>query len=242
MATHKNDDFPRFSKSCKQFHKKNAIAFYILILDPDSKDLKHREMLRIVNQQNGEYYIIPRPLDKNDFHISYHKSGQFHWFLDQKYHFPLQQEHDFRIAFRDYLRIQAKFGWIIGYCVACGPKVEKDSLRKMLDLLSRYITVDFRSDGALNDVFEGKHVTQWNYVADHPEHIRKSPLGTGIMLAELKQSSGTLHTLNCTLTLEETLLLHRTETRRLLGFLPFKKKRIVYLSWEDIETTHVVLM
>lgn len=240
MATQNNK--PRFSKTCKQFRKKNAIAFYILILDRDSMDLKHREMLRIISQQNDEYYIIPRPLDKNNFHISYHKSGQFHWTLDQKYHFPLQQEHDFRIAFRDYLRIQARFGWIIGYCIACGPKVDKDTLRKMLDLLSRYITIDCRSDEALNDIYKRKHVTQWNYVADHPERIQKSPLGTGIMLVELKQSPGTLHTLNCTLTQEEIIVLHRTETKRLLGFLPFKKKKIVYISCDDIYTAHVVLM
>ena len=196
----KNHNLTLFSKSCKQFRKKNALAFYILIFDPKSKELRHREMLRIVNPHEDEYYIIPVPLHKTDFHISYHKSGQFHWVHDRKHHFPLKQEHDFRVAFRDYLGIQAMFGWIIGYCVACGPKVEKDSLKELLNLLSRYTIIDFRSKEALDDIFQRRHVTQWNWVAFHPERIRQLPLATGIMLAELKQSPGTLHTLNCTIT------------------------------------------
>ncbi len=62
---------PRYSEKCKHFEKKNCLAFYILVLDPETKELKHREMLRIFNHRGGEFYLFPRPLDKSNFHISH---------------------------------------------------------------------------------------------------------------------------------------------------------------------------
>ena len=104
------DILPKFSESCKKFNKKKSLGFFILILDPETKERKHRELLRVVNKKEGEYYIIPRPMDQSGFHISYHKSGQFHWKIDKKHQLPKERERDFREAFLGYLRMQANFG------------------------------------------------------------------------------------------------------------------------------------
>ena len=241
MSFETDTNLPRFSKSCKQFRKKNALAFYILIMDKDSMELKHREMLRIVN--NGEdYYIFPYPLNKMTFHLSYHKSGEFHWVYKDKHHFPTEQERDFRAAFRDYLSIQAKFGWIVGYCVSYGPQVNKATLRKMLDLLSRYVVIDFRTEEALNDIFKRKHVTQWNprIVSNNTIHwgnISMAPFATGIMIAELIDNPGVLHTLNLAIAYDE-----KTSKNTLLFRRFTKEKKAFFISSEDIKKVYVAIM
>jgi len=238
MVTHTNNKSSSiFSKSCKKFQKPKALAFYILIPDPDSIELRHREMLRIVNPKVDEFYVIPRPLDKSDFHISYHRSGRFHWNLNKKYHFPKERKEDFCVAFSDYLRLQASFGWIVGFCFACGPKVSKGTLGKMLQILAEYIPVDVSLKLALDDIYQRKHVTQWNPHIKAIANIKRIPMSAGIMLAELKDAPGTLHTINCILTSDRGLYYYR----RVLNSQKnaFEIKEIVQ---EDIERTHFVLM
>lgn len=241
MTSKIDTNLPRFSKPCKQFRKKNALAFYILIMDTDSMELKHREMLRIVN--NGkDFYMIPHPLRKIAFHLSYHKSGQFHWVYEDKHHFPMEQERDFRSAFSNYLRIQTYFGWIVGYCVSYGPQVDKATLRTMLDLLSRYTAIDFRSEEALNDIFKRKHVTQWNsrIISNNVvywENISTAPFATGIMIAELKHSPGVLHTLNLTLVYDQ-----KASKNTFLYQRVTKEKESVYISSEDIKKVYLAIM
>jgi hypothetical protein len=239
-------NFPRFSKSCKQFNKKNALAFYILIVDRDSMELKHREMLRIVN--NGEdYYIFPYPLKKISFHLSYHKSGEFHWVyedlvLRNKYHFPKEQERDFRTAFRDYLSIQSKFGWIVGYCVSYGPQVNKATLGKMLDLLTRYVVIDFSTEEALNDIFNRKHITQWNprIVSNNTilvENISFAPFAIGIAIAELIDNPGVLHTLNLAISYDKKI-----SKKTLLFRHITKEKGVVVISSEKIKNVYIAII
>jgi len=206
------DRYPRFSKSCKEFTKKESIALFIKIPDPDEGVVKHREMIRIVNKKEGEFYLFPRPTDRADFHISYHRSGQFHWVLDNEHYFPAKSEEDFREAFRDYLTLQAAHGWIVAFCIASGPGVSRDSLRRMLQILSGYAPVPgLDSPEALDDIFERKRVTQPNPFKRMPDGMEPYPMASGVMLAELLRMPGQLHTVNCTITDEEEFVIHRRE-------------------------------
>jgi hypothetical protein len=234
-------EYPRFSKSCKQFNKKKSIGFFIHIYDPDEDTVKPREMIRIQNRKEGEFYLFPRPLDHADFHISYHKTGEFHWKLDKEYHFPKEDERDFRVAFRDYLSIQAHTGWIFGYCIAVDRRVERRSLARMLQILSGYVPWGgLDSPEALDDIANRRHVTQPNPFVKVPEEVFSPvPAASGVLLAELKAEPGKLHTLNLTLTEEGVLLVHRRVNPKDAGEEP---SGAGFLDKEDIEVAHVVLM
>ena len=227
-----------FSQSCKAFKKKKALAFFILILDRKTKELKHREMLRIVNPKGEEYYLIPRPLDKSDFHISYHESGAFHWKINKELHFPKEQEKDFGDAFHDYLGFQSVHGWIVGYCIAHGPGVDRASLEKMLKILAPYVPVPgLGSKEAIDDIFKRKHVTQWNRFIKVPNDIKDTPLALGVMLVELNDSIGILQTINCVITDQKNIMLLRRSPNPKNSTFELK-----HLSQEDIHKTHFVLM
>ena len=146
-----------------------------------------------------------------------------------------ESEKDFREAFRNYLSIQISHGWIVGCCVACGPKTDKTSLKKMLELLSRYVPIDFRSKKALNHIFHNKHSTQWNTIADYSKGIPSIPLATGLMLAELKEAPGILHTLNLIFLESGSLKLFRIVEKNRLN-------EMVEVATDDIKEPHLVIM
>ena len=173
-------------------------------------ELKHREMLRLVNPKPDEYYLIPRPLDKSDFHISYHRSGAFHWKLNRKLCFPKENRDDFSSAFFDYISMQSYFGWIVAHCLACDPKLERAVLREMLRIITPYVPIPgLDTDEACDDLFNRKRTTQKNRIVRPGTIIQRHPLASGLMLAEMKASRGTLHTLNITLTDDRVLRVHR---------------------------------
>lgn len=227
----------RYSKSCKKFNKKKSLGFFILILEPDTIELKHREMLRIVNPKDGEYYIIPRPLAKFDFHISYHKSGTFHWAVQTKHELPKEREEDFRTAFLSYMAMQATYGWIIGYCIAVGPKVKINVLRKMLQLLSGYVPIrGLDTHNACEDIYSRKHVSFRNEKINSHDDIKKIPMASGLMLVELKKSIGSLHTINVTRA-EERFVYHRMNWNSETKTMNFKE-----ILYDDIAVAHCLLM
>jgi len=230
--------YPRFTGSCKEFKKKKSLAFFIKIPDPDEGVVKHREMIRIVNKKEGEFYLFPRPTDRANFHISYHRSGQFHWVLDNEHHFPAKSEQDFREAFRDYLTLQAAHGWIVAFCIAGGPGVSRDSLRRMLQILSGYVPVPgLDSMEALNDVFERKRVTQPNPFKRMPDGMEPYPMASGVMLAELSGMPGQLHTVICTITAEEEFVIHRRENAGASSDGVLNR-----ISVDEIDHVYVILM
>ena len=228
----------KFSKSCKEFKKKKSLGFFILTLDPETKELKHREIIRVVNPKEGEHYIIPRPLDKLDFHISYHKTGQFHWWINEKHQFPKERKEDFCAAFLQHLKLQSLFGWIIGYCIAYGPKVKKKSLKRMLEILAQYVPISgLGSQETCDYIYKRKHVTQWNHYIKSQKDIKEIPLASGLMLVELKESLGILHTINFTFTSDNKILYHRMNWNPKTS--EFEKKEI---SFGEIADSHFVLM
>ncbi len=67
---------------CERFNKKKAITCYLLNRSSlDLGILEHYEYCRVTNPTPGEYYVIPiATLQKKvTSHLSYHKSGVFHW-------------------------------------------------------------------------------------------------------------------------------------------------------------------
>lgn len=232
------DKYPRFSRSCKEFKKKKSLAFFIKIPDPDEGVVKHREMIRIVNTKEGEFYLFPRPADHVDFHISYHRSGQFHWVLDIEHYLPAKSEQDFREAFCDYLTLQASHGWIVAFCISCGPGVSRDSLGRMLEILSGYVPVPgLDSVEALNDIFERKRVTQPNPFKRMPDGMESYPMASGIMLAEFRKMPGQLHTVSCTITAEEEFVIHRREDTGSSSDDIFNR-----ISPDDVDRVYAILM
>ena len=233
--------YPRFSKSCKKFNKKKSVGFFIHVYDPDEDTVKPREMLRIQNRKEGEFYLFPRPLDHADFHISYHRSGEFHWKMEQEHHFPEEDERDFRIAFRDYLAIQAQIGWIFGYCIAVDRRVERPTLARMLQIMSGYVPWGgLDSPEALDDIDRRRHVTKPNpFVKVPDEKFSPVPAASGVFLAEMKNSPGKLHTLNLTLVKEGEILVHRRVESSEDGG---EQTDAGFIDKGDIEAAHVVLM
>lgn len=240
----KTTKIPYYSEPCKKFRKKKSLAFYILIIDPDSQELKHREMLRIVNKSENEFYVFPVNAlsSKQDLHFSYHKSGRFHWTYNRQHYPLLYDERDFREAFQNYIKIQSMTGWIKGYCVACGPETSKESLRQMLELLSRYGPIDFRSEEAVNDILSKGRTTQWNPYPLLFKHSLPGPLAFGFMLAELKNAPGKIHTLNFFVVEDEQIKLVRIEEKKWARFAPFKRMKINIKEFDSdsILTAHVV--
>lgn len=228
----------KFSGSCKVFRKKNALAFFILIIDPDSGQLKHREMIRLVNPKADEYYLIPRPLDKSDFHISYHKSGAFHWKLNRILQLPKEREKDFRDAFCDYILMQSFFGWIVGYCIACDARLSKTALRSMLKILAPYIPIPgVDSEAACDDIYERKHVTKQNNAKSKDSPVQLYPLASGLALVELKEAIGILHTLNVSVTDNKEIIFHRRTPNGTISSFEFAE-----VSKDKIQATHFVLI
>jgi hypothetical protein len=95
-----------------------------------------------VNRKKGEYYVFPETA-LNRFkiwHISYHKSGAFHWREENGEKISAQDgEADYR---RAELMIQAMKHLSVdfnGYCIAVGRKVSVESLSMMLNILDGYI-------------------------------------------------------------------------------------------------------
>jgi hypothetical protein len=189
--------------TCKDFRKKRSLSAFIVVPVNEGKALEHREMLRITSPKPEEFYLVPQPLNKTDFHLSYHRSGRFHWKLQKKYHVPSQSVADFSSAFHDYIAMQMFHGWIVALCFACSPDLSRQTLRKILGIIAPYIPLsNLDSDSACDHLFQDKRSTQPNASPRNPGVIPLYPIATAIALVEMIEKPGVLHTLNLTKTTE----------------------------------------
>lgn len=127
---------------CKSFKKRKAITCYKLRINLKELKFDHFEFYRITNETPKEYYVLPMSTlqKKSKRHISYHKSGAFHWREDDGSRMaPAEKEADERCASLLKQAIDFLSGQIDGYCIARGKNVSEDGLKKMVDILDGYI-------------------------------------------------------------------------------------------------------
>jgi hypothetical protein len=144
-------DQPNLTQSpCKTFNKRKAITCYKLRWDSQNCVFEHHELYRISNETPGEYYILPiETLQKQTKrHLSYHRSGAFHWREDDGSRVkPRDGEADQR---RASLVCQAGAhlsGQLHGYCIARGRNVSDASIDYMIDIMDGYIIPPLKSLG-----------------------------------------------------------------------------------------------
>ena len=87
----------------------------------------------------GDIYLFPLVAFGNDFHLSYHKSGTFHWAFDGKHEVPVCGENDFNAAFKMMLRVNKN----PGYCIRLGKALDVDEIEKVLKIAEIYLPFEF---------------------------------------------------------------------------------------------------
>jgi hypothetical protein len=152
---------------CKRFSKKKSLACYKLRFNQKLIAFEHYELYRITNPKVGEFYVFPIStlVKKTNRHLSYHKSGAFHWREDDgKKIVPLYGEADERGA---EVHLQAQWylaGQLDGYCLAVGPETSPESLRTMLSILDGYILPPVDSVANVDELMKRR-----NYMLPLPE-------------------------------------------------------------------------
>lgn len=223
-------------KACKNYKKKKSMSMFVLVKDRENDGLKHIEMLRVVNRKDGEFYVLPTPNSGYDLHLSYHKSGQFHMAFNREHRFFLDDERDLSGAFRDYLWTQFASGWIQGFCFSVHKSVSKQSLERMLKILTAYVFIDLTSTAALADLFLKKRTTQ--FPPKPNRNIQDYPLATGFMVVVLKTDPDMLRTLNFTLVSDRPEpLIYRLKKKEQLIITPEGNNEIVEVSRDEIQST-----
>ncbi len=147
---------------CKTFKKKKSLACYKLLLNLERQAFDHYELFRIVNPKPGEFYVMSiEVLQKlTNHHISYHKSGAFHWRTESGGRVvPLDGESDKRRA--DLCDQAFKyFSYNLdGYCLATGPRVSIETLKTMLAILDGYILPPLALTVDVEYLYANKHIT-----------------------------------------------------------------------------------
>lgn len=147
---------------CKTFRKKNSLACYKLRFNQKRIGFDHYELFRITNPKAGEYYVLPiEALQKKvNRHISYHRSGAFHRREESGERvIPRDGEADQRRA-----ELLNQATWHLshqldGYCLAVGPRVSKDALETMIEILDGYILPPLKLVVNIQTLLDRKNLT-----------------------------------------------------------------------------------
>ncbi|MFH1217776.1 MAG: hypothetical protein V1706_14875 [Pseudomonadota bacterium] len=128
---------------CKTFNKKESITCYKLMYNHQTNKLDHYELYRINNRTPGEFYVLPiDTLQKQtNRHLSYHKSGAFHWRNQEDGNkvVPRDQEADERRASLLVQAMEHLSGRLLGYCISKGKNLSESQLESMVEIMDGYI-------------------------------------------------------------------------------------------------------
>ena len=141
---------PRYAPSTppKNYNQKKAISLFCCIWF--SYGFKCPEVLRARITMKGDIYIMPlieslhygtEPKgDFQDFHLSYHSSGEFHWAKDGTHIQPLFGEADFRKALKLWLKLKSP----PCLCFRKGKGLREEEILALIQHLARYLplTID----------------------------------------------------------------------------------------------------
>ncbi len=145
---------------CKTFKKKKSLACYQLTFNNVQNSFDHYELCRIVNPKAGEYYLLPIDVIQKhgNHHLSYHKSGAFHWRTDEWGKIYLKDgEADYRSSFLIKQAMSYLSNNLDGYCLSVGRKVDPKALKSMLLIMDGYILSSIDPNIAAQTLIERKN-------------------------------------------------------------------------------------
>jgi hypothetical protein len=145
-----NISVPRYEPGIppKNYNRRKAISLFCCL--SFSSGLRCPEILRARITKKGDIYIMPlieslhygtEPKgDFQDFHLSYHSSGEFHWTKDVTYIQPVFGEADFCKA----LELWLKFKSPPCLCFRKGKGLREDEIVALIEHLTKYLppTID----------------------------------------------------------------------------------------------------
>ena len=127
----------------KNYNRRKAISLFCCL--SFSSGLRCPEILRARITKKGDIYIMPlieslhygtEPKgDFQDFHLSYHSSGEFHWTKDGTYIQPVFGEADFRKA----LELWLKFKSPPCLCFRKGKSLGEEEIAALIQHLAKYL-------------------------------------------------------------------------------------------------------
>ncbi len=137
----------------KDYDKRKSIGVFGCI----RSDFKCFEILRLrIKGKVHEYEVYVIPIEalqgRLDFHLSYHRSGKFHWAHNKKHMNPLHSESDYREAFKLYLR--CKFAPC--FCLRKGKNLSDNEMNNLLCELTRHVPFDFDVEEVLRNLKQKK--------------------------------------------------------------------------------------
>jgi hypothetical protein len=139
---------PRYEPSIppKNYRKNKAISIFCCLYF--SYGFKCPEILRARINKEGDIYVIPlieslhymsKPKGQfQDFHLSYHSSGEFHWTKDKTHIQPLFGEADFRKA----LELWLKFKSPPCLCFRKGKGLREGEIVSLIQHLASYLPLN----------------------------------------------------------------------------------------------------
>jgi len=131
---------PRYSPNTppKDYNEKKAISIFCCI--GFSFGFKCPELLRATITGKDDVYVIPfTEYGLGDFHLSYHKSGRFHWTYEQTHTQPVCGETDFAAAFGVWLKVKHP----LCFCFRKGKKLSDKEVVSLLQSLAQNFPFNF---------------------------------------------------------------------------------------------------
>lgn len=138
-------------KPPKKYNRKKTIGIFGCL--NYSYGLSCPEIISATIGSGGDIYIIPLiGYGIGDFHLSYHKSGKFHWVLNEKHIQPVQGEEDFAQAFNMWLKIKKPSC----FCFRRGRRLAETEIIQIVERLSQHFPIEFDvQQAAHNIIFVG---------------------------------------------------------------------------------------
>jgi hypothetical protein len=149
---------PRYapSRPPKNHDHRKAISLFCCI--PFSYGSRCPEILRARITKEGDIYVMPLieflhrgtglEGDLQDFHLSYHSSGEFHWTKDGTHIEPLYGEADLRKALEVWLRFKS----LPCLCLRKGKGLGEEEILALTQCLVRYLPLTVDVGEAVQDL------------------------------------------------------------------------------------------
>jgi hypothetical protein len=127
-------------KPPKKYNAKKAIGVFVCLGFSDGA--KCPELLRARIGAEGDVYVIPhteyagksKSVNK-EFHISHHKSGEFHWMQDGEHVHQVLGESDFPAAFGFVLKVRRP----PCFCFRRGKNLSINEIATLVECLAKYL-------------------------------------------------------------------------------------------------------